>query len=138
VSTMQSTRPFPMKRAPEPSGSPLESLLAEWRADADRMRRYGHEATATVCELHARQVEAAMAAMEAEALTLVEAAEESGLSADHLGRLLRTGAIPNAGRKGAPRIRRGDLPRSPRRPLASASRADYDPITDARALKSRR
>jgi len=127
-----------MRSAPELSPSALESLLSEWRADADRMRQYGHEATAAVCELHARQVEAAMDAMDAEALTLVEASEASGLSADHLGRLLRTGAIPNAGRKGAPRIRRGDLPRNPRRKMASTQRAEYDPVTDARALRSRR
>ena len=102
------------------------------------MRLYGHETTAAICELHARQVDAAVAALDAEALTLVEAAAESGLSADHLGRLLRTGTIPNAGRKGAPRIRRADLPRSPRRLLASEEGGSYDPITDARALRSRR
>lgn len=127
-----------MKRAERSSiPSTLESLLAEWRADADRLRRYGHEPAAAVCELHARQVEAAMAAFDSEVLTLVEAAEESGLSADHLGRLLRTGTIPNSGRKGAPRIRRSDLPRSPRR-LSSGGLSEYDPITDARALRSRR
>jgi hypothetical protein len=128
-----------VKRATLNSGSAaLESLLAEWRADGDRLRHYGHEATAAICELHARQVEAAIAAMDAVTLTLTEAAVESGLSSDHLGRLLREGTIPNAGRKGAPRIRRADLPRSPRRLLASTPGADYDPVTDARALRSRR
>jgi hypothetical protein len=78
-----------------------------------------------------------MAAFDSEVLTLVEAAGESGLSADHLGRLLRTGTIPNSGRKGAPRIGRSDLPRSPRR-LSSGGSSEYDPITDARALRSRR
>ncbi len=32
-------------------------------------------------------------------------------SADHLGRLVREGKLPNAGREGAPRIRLQDLPR---------------------------
>ncbi len=44
-------------------------------------------------------------------LHLRDAARESGYSADHLGRLVREGKIPNVGRPHAPRIRRGDLPR---------------------------
>lgn len=44
-------------------------------------------------------------------LTLSEASRESGYSADHLSRLVRLGAIPNAGRPRSPRIRRKDLPR---------------------------
>ena len=47
---------------------------------------------------------------------LVEAARESGYSADHLGRLVRDGKIPNAGRPGAPRIARRDLPRKAHAP----------------------
>ena len=43
--------------------------------------------------------------------SLVEASRESGYSADHLGRLVRDGKIPNAGRPGAPRIALKDLPR---------------------------
>jgi hypothetical protein len=43
-------------------------------------------------------------------LTLTEAAEMSGYSADHLGRCVRDGMIPNAGRPNSPRIRRADLP----------------------------
>lgn len=44
-------------------------------------------------------------------MTLTQAAEVSGYSDDHLGRLVKDGIIPNAGRPGAPRIRRGSLPR---------------------------
>ncbi len=44
-------------------------------------------------------------------LSLTEAARESGYSADHLGRLVRDGKIPNVGRPGAPRITRRHLPR---------------------------
>jgi hypothetical protein len=46
-----------------------------------------------------------------ETLTLREAASESGYSQDHLARLVRAGAIPNAGRARSPRIRRANLPR---------------------------
>jgi hypothetical protein len=56
-----------------------------------------------------------------EILTLAQAARESGYTRDHLGRLIRQGTLPNAGRPRAPRIRRADLPgkrldlQSPRR-----------------------
>lgn len=46
-------------------------------------------------------------------LDLQEAARESGYSPDHLGRLIRTGRLPNAGKRNAPKIRRADLPRRP-------------------------
>jgi hypothetical protein len=55
----------------------------------------------------------------AELLNLRQASAESGYSPDHLGRLVRDGKIPNAGRPNAPRIRRTDLPRK-----ASALRAE--------------
>jgi len=71
-------------------------------------------------------------------LTLEEAARESGYSADHLGRLVRDGRIPNAGRHHAPRIRRADLPKRPRRSFATSAPLKYDPSTDARTLVSRR
>jgi len=48
-----------------------------------------------------------------EKLTLEEAAEESGYSADHLRRLIRAGTVPNAGRRHAPLILRANLPRKP-------------------------
>jgi hypothetical protein len=44
------------------------------------------------------------------ALKLSEAARESGYSRDHLGREIRAGRIPNAGRPSAPRIERRHLP----------------------------
>jgi hypothetical protein len=50
---------------------------------------------------------------DADALTLAEAADVSGFSLDHIGRLVRQGKIPNIGEKHRPRIRRGDLPRKP-------------------------
>jgi hypothetical protein len=43
-------------------------------------------------------------------LTLQQASRESGLSADHLGRLVRNGQLANVGRKHRPRVRRSDLP----------------------------
>ena len=43
-------------------------------------------------------------------MSLVDAAQVSGYSADHLGSLVRQGKLPNVGRKNAPRVRRTDLP----------------------------
>ena len=72
------------KRARTPRGASVETLPVTWRTQAKALRRYGGE---------------------------TPAARESGYSADHLGRLVRDGRIPNAGRPGAPRIARSHLPR---------------------------
>ena len=58
----------------------------------------------------ADQLEAVVVDQGSEVLTLREASAESGYSADHLGRMIRAGKVPNAGRRGAPRVRRSDLP----------------------------
>lgn len=96
-------------------------LIQAWREEAERLReRYGDERLAKICETHARELEAALATSQDEVLTLTEAAKESGYSADHLGRLVAAGTIPNAGRKHAPGIRRRDLPARPGRPAPVA------------------
>jgi len=46
-------------------------------------------------------------------VTLAEAALLGGYSVDHLQRIVAAGTIENAGRKGAPRIRRTDVPVKP-------------------------
>lgn len=48
---------------------------------------------------------------ESDILTLEQAAQYSGYSADHIGRSMRRGSIENVGERGRPRVRRGDLPR---------------------------
>lgn len=84
-------------------------LSACWRENAQTLRRWGARDQAEVLEACAEALEALQGTEANRALTLSEAAEESGYSADHLGRLVRQGKIPNAGRRGAPRIRRADL-----------------------------
>ena len=88
-----------------------EAFPAKLREEAFRLRRYGAEAQAILLSTVADDLEAAFRQEEEELLNLQRAAEESGYSTAHLGRLAREGAIPNAGRSNAPRIRRGDLPR---------------------------
>jgi hypothetical protein len=93
-----------------------ETLLAlhrRWRQKAELFRQHGHEATARAYELCSTELEAVLRQGQDQLLDLQEAARESGYSPDHLGRLLRSGTIPNSGRRNAPRIRRGDLPRRP-------------------------
>jgi hypothetical protein len=60
-----------------------------------------------------RSVASALDASGGEVLSLVDAAAECGYSADHLGRLVRSGQLPNSGRRKAPKIRRRDLPKKP-------------------------
>ena len=87
-------------------------FLARWqqrRDDYDRLTA-AVEARALIDQLLG-ELELLFAEEEEHALTLTEAARESGYSQDHLARLVREGTIPNAGRSRAPRIRRKDLPR---------------------------
>ncbi|HEX5178491.1 MAG TPA: hypothetical protein VFW04_04125 [Gemmatimonadaceae bacterium] len=88
----------------------LAQLLTAWRARAGELREYGGDASARALEHCADDLEAALRAELGEALSLDAAARESGYSVDHLARLIREGAIPNAGRKHSPAIRRADLP----------------------------
>lgn len=89
-------------------------LPATLRAKAADLRDLALESVALAYEDAARMIEEALDSAQNEALTLQAAAEESGYSSDHLGRLVREGKIPNAGRPNAPRIKRGDLPIKPK------------------------
>ena len=107
----------------------LHLLADRWREDAATLRAYGKEDAAKAAELHAEQLLEAVREAQDVALTLTEASNESGYSKRRLRELVAEGAIPNAGRKNAPRIRRGDLPRKP------GTRGDpFDPVAEARAI----
>lgn len=70
-------------------------------------------------------------------LTLAEAAEESGYSADHLRRLVRDGRLPCRRIGKRLHFRSGDLPRKVREVDAGPVLA-YDPVADARQVVARR
>jgi hypothetical protein len=89
----------------------IGELAQAWRTRAAEMRAWGGDASARAIEHCASDLEAALRAASTATLTLEQAASESGYSVDHLSRLVRSGVIPNAGRKHAPAIRRDDLPR---------------------------
>ncbi len=92
---------------------PATTLSSRWRTRAQLFRDHEEVSLAIAYETCAAALEEALASEGDVALTLRQAAEESGYSADHLGRLIRDGKIPNAGRPRAPRIARGDLPIKP-------------------------
>lgn len=70
-------------------------------------------------------------------LTLEDASAVSGYTVDHLGRQVREAVIPNAGRKGSPRICARDIPRKPKGPESNGRTRSYDPQADARTLLAR-
>ena len=85
----------------------LSDLPTEWRTTATVFRDHEEKSLALAYEKCANALEEAFSEQEETPLTLQEAAELSGYSADHIGRLIREGKIPNAGRPKAPRIARG-------------------------------
>lgn len=106
----------------------LEALPELFRAKAEELAPYSPPAAFAWREA-ARILADALQAEADELLTLSSAAEESGYSERRLRELLASGGIPQAGRKGAPRIRRSDLPK--RKAMATST---YNPVADARRL----
>ena len=116
----------------------VEALPATWRRQAKALRRYGSEAPAVALERCATELETTLVERDETTLSLVEAARESGYSADHLGRLVRDGRIPNAGRPGAPRIARVHLPRKASAPAGPrlAEKRRSGEISNAQIVQS--
>jgi hypothetical protein len=110
-------------------------LPALWRARADDIGRFAPAAGEAFREC-AAELAAALVAAESELLTLEQGAKESGYTTDHLRHMLTDGRIKNAGARGRPRIRRGDLPK--KAGAGDAPDAPYDPTQDAIDLEARR
>ncbi len=89
----------------------LAVLIAQWRTEADTLRKRGAVAQAIALETCADELEAALREHALEALTLNEAAQESGYSYSALQKKVASGELFNMGTKNCPRVRRGDLPR---------------------------
>ncbi len=89
-------------------------LARKWREEALVLEeRYLDSRAAELFRLHARELEEAVQDAEEEVLTIAEAAATSGYSVDHIRHQVAAGKITNMGVKGAPRVRRGDLPLKP-------------------------
>ena len=110
------------------------ALASRWRERASIVRAWtSDEGSARAFEIAAQELEDAVRTAADEVLTLHEAARESGYSERRLRELIAAGELPQAGRPGAPRLRRRDLPRKPK----SRNRDGYDVRADALALSQR-
>ena len=107
----------------------VEDYAAELRADAERRATlWPGDPLASALTAIADELETRAREHEMDLLTIEQAAEASGYSYGHLQRLVSEGAIDNVGEPGAPRIRRGDLPR--KAGLRPALRAEDGGIAD--------
>jgi len=106
--------------------SPLQSLAATWRSEAELLRRRGLGEGAGLMESVAEDLESRLKEWELEALTLEDAADESGYSYSTLQQRVSKGEIPNAGGKGSPKVRRCDLPMKGSRRNLVAVDSDVD------------
>jgi hypothetical protein len=91
-------------------GQNATALVEGWRTTADTLRAFGAETQALTLEKCAEELEEALDVTAKAPLTLQEASDLGGYTVDHLGRMVREGKIPNAGRPGAPRIARDHVP----------------------------
>ena len=108
----------------------LADLAKRWRTEAELLEVHGADQAAATARLHAAQLEVALRDQDDQELTLAEAVQESGCSGRRLRELISEGRVPNAGRTGAPRIRRADLPRKAR----GTGGTDFDAAAEARAI----
>ena len=101
------------------SGHPL---VKKWQDEAHQLEQRGLKDLATLIRNLAGELKKHEDDYGSVRLTLDEAHRESGYSKDHLALLLSQGRIPNAGKRGAPRIFRRDLPKKPpRQPVMKTS-----------------
>ena len=92
----------------------IAELLSKWEARQAEWRRLGvHVMGAAIADEILSDLHQLETAHTLEPLTLTEAALASGYSIDRLQKMVAGGQLENVGKKGSPRIRRGDLPRKP-------------------------
>jgi hypothetical protein len=92
----------------------LSRVATRWRSEAKILHRRGADEQAVVLESCANEVEEEGRLFSLETLNLEQAVAESGYSYSALQKMVSDGTIQNVGKKGAPRVRRGDLPKKPR------------------------
>ena len=122
----------------------VDRLAAQWRDDAEMLRRRGAHPQADLLESCADELEAALRKEHDELLTIAQAAAESGYSKEHLRRLAREGNLAiqrGAGAKSRVRVRRGDVPSKPGLPNHGGGARDhasvYNAEEDARDIAQR-
>ena len=95
------------------SASEVNGLVARWLMDAAGFRRVEALGQAAMLEKAASELRAVCRAEEGRLLTIAEASQATGYSADHLRRLVNQGKLDNLGGRGIIRVRARDLPRKP-------------------------
>ncbi len=95
----------------------IKDLSKSWLELAEIFRSHADKPLALAYERCANELEEALKKEGDRLLTLQEASRISGYSVDHLGRAVREGKIPNAGRHRAPRICLRNLPKKAVEPL---------------------
>ena len=93
----------------------LDSLAECWLSTAETLEGAFDERGAALYRRHAAELQEALREAADEVLTLSEASSESGYSESRLRHLIADGTIPQAGERGRPRVRRGDLPQKPQK-----------------------
>lgn len=113
------------------------ALVVKWRELAEVLRGEGCLEMAAARERCASELETTLHKQDNETLSIQQAANESGYSAEYLRRVLRDTPTLNAGRAGKPLIRRRDLPRKPTKALVGSGPMAYDAHADAQSLVKR-
>lgn len=116
---------------------PLRNLADSWEEEAQSFRQRGLEREARMAESFAKEFRARLREWETESLTVADASDESEYSERRLRELLSKGKVPNAGKAGAPRIRRRDLPAKPGSEGSTLEVADDSASLAAEALSQR-
>ena len=106
----------------------LETLAERWLSAAGTLEAALDERGASLFRLHATELQEALRESGDEVLTLQRAAAESGYSESRLRHLIADGTIPQAGERGRPRIRRGDLPSKRPKANQATSKSEVDAI----------
>ena len=116
----------------------IGSVIERWTERANEWKKLDVSVKgAPLAEEIIADLEAIAAGTNSEELTVTQAAEATGYTADHIGRLVREGKLTNYGRKGAPRVRRSELPKRINA-VAVRNRKPYNVRSDARSLGVRR
>lgn len=115
-------------------------LPQRWRELAELLRdTAAADSAARAYERAAAELEAWQAERDDALLTLAEAAERTGRSAETIRKRVGTPELPNHGKKHSPRVRAGDLRVAfPTRRLAPGAGSTYDVNADARLLLASR
>lgn len=103
----------------------MADVVNEWREDAATFRKYGQDGTAAMLEACVAQLEASEREAELEAISLEQAADESGYSYSAIQKMVARGELANVGRKHAPRVRRADIPSKGKRQVGILSVDDF-------------